>query len=93
MTAEEGQAARLTLTGLITLTNTSGTDYRDARLQLVAGDVNVVKQRMVRAAPMMEMAAASAPAGAGSSAAGWTSGSWSMISRTRLRAPMPRWKH
>lgn len=31
----------LTLTGLVTLANTSGTSYRNARLQLVAGNVNV----------------------------------------------------
>jgi hypothetical protein len=31
---------RLSLTGLITLSNTSGVDYDNARLQLVAGDVN-----------------------------------------------------
>jgi hypothetical protein len=31
---------KLDLSGLVTLTNTSGTSYRDARLQLVAGAVN-----------------------------------------------------
>jgi len=31
----------LDLNGLVTLTNTSGTTYRDARLQLVAGNVNL----------------------------------------------------
>ena len=30
------------LNGLVTLTNTSGTTYRDAKLQLVAGEVNQV---------------------------------------------------
>ncbi len=34
------------LNGLVTLTNTSGTTYRDARLQLVAGDVNQVRPQM-----------------------------------------------
>lgn len=39
----------LSLQGWITLTNTSGTTYRDARLQLVAGDVNQVQDQMTRA--------------------------------------------
>ena len=34
---------RIDLRGLITLQNTSGTSYRDASVQLVAGDVNVVR--------------------------------------------------
>ena len=33
---------RLNLNGLITLSNTSGTSFKDARLQLVAGNVNIV---------------------------------------------------
>jgi hypothetical protein len=41
LSADEGS---LDLTGWVTLSNQSGTSYRDARLQLVAGDVNVVKQ-------------------------------------------------
>jgi len=36
---------KLDLSGLITLTNASGTSYRNAKLQLVAGDVNQVKER------------------------------------------------
>lgn len=53
---------RLDLTGWVTLTNTSGTAYPNAKLQLVAGDVNMVRER-----PMMEdmrvksMAMAEAP--------------------------------
>jgi len=39
---------KLDLSGWVTLTNTSGASYNNARLQLVAGDVNTVKQ----AAPM-----------------------------------------
>ena len=35
------------LKGWVTLTNTSGTSYRNAKLQLVAGDVNRVRQQMV----------------------------------------------
>ena len=51
----------LDLNGLVTLTNTSGTTYRDARLQLVAGDVNRVRQDMMFRAEMMT-ADAAAPA-------------------------------
>lgn len=40
---------RLDLSGWVTLTNTSGTTYPNAKLQLVAGDVNMVKER-----PMLE---------------------------------------
>ena len=36
----------LALQGWVTLTNTSGSPYRDATVQLVAGDVNIVRQRM-----------------------------------------------
>lgn len=35
---------RLDLSGWVTLSNTSGTSYNNARLQLVAGDVNVVRE-------------------------------------------------
>jgi hypothetical protein len=53
----------LDLNGLVTLTNTSGTTYRDARLQLVAGDVNRVRDEMMFRAGMAEQAvAAPAPA-------------------------------
>jgi hypothetical protein len=38
--------ASLDLNGWVTLTNRSGTAYRNARLQLVAGDVNRVRQDM-----------------------------------------------
>ena len=37
---------RIDLRGLITLQNASGTQYRDAAVQLVAGDVNVVQPQM-----------------------------------------------
>ena len=58
--------SHLDLTGWVTLNNTSGTPYRDAQLQLVAGDVNRVRdlpspamakegmRMMAAAAPMME---------------------------------------
>lgn len=51
----------LDLNGWVTLTNQSGTDYRDARLQLVAGDVNRVEQEMYKAADMVAASAAPAP--------------------------------
>jgi hypothetical protein len=50
------------LNGWVTLTNVSGTAYRDATLQLVAGDVNQVQQVMYRQADMMATEAAAAPA-------------------------------
>ena len=37
---------RVDLRGLITLQNSSGTSYRDAAVQLVAGDVNVVQSQL-----------------------------------------------
>ncbi len=46
------------LNGWVTLTNTSGTAYRDATLQLVAGDVNQVQQVMYREGEMMALDAA-----------------------------------
>jgi hypothetical protein len=52
---------RMDLSGWVTLTNTSGTTYRNAKLQLVAGDVNRVQEEMRYARPMMksmDMAAA-----------------------------------
>ena len=53
----------LDLNGLVTLTNVSGTSYRDARLQLVAGEVNRVQQEiMFRAAQVADAMAAPAPA-------------------------------
>jgi hypothetical protein len=40
--------SKLDLTGWVTLTNNSGTTFKDAGLKLVAGDVNIVKERMER---------------------------------------------
>lgn len=57
---------QLNLSGWVTLTNTSGTTYKNAKLQLVAGDVNRVQQSpramamQVRKNDMM-MAEAAAP--------------------------------
>jgi hypothetical protein len=56
---------RLDLNGWVTLTNQSGTTYPDARLQLVAGDVNRVQDEMrlaAKAGMMREDAPASRPA-------------------------------
>ena len=52
---------RLDVNGWVTLTNRSGTAYPDARLQLVAGDVNLVQEELVRGRPLQLMAKA-APA-------------------------------
>jgi len=53
----------LDLNGWVTLTNQSGTAYANAKLQLVAGDVNRVRDEMVRAKgdARLAMAAAAAP--------------------------------
>jgi hypothetical protein len=45
---------RIDLRGLITLQNTSGTSYRDASVQLVAGDVNVVRNAFQPPAPQLQ---------------------------------------
>jgi len=53
---------KLDMSGWVTLTNTSGTSYRNARVQLVAGDVNQVapevaqRGRVLMAAPAMAKA-------------------------------------
>ncbi|WP_374336655.1 DUF4139 domain-containing protein [Leeia sp.] len=54
---------QLDISGWVTLNNQSGASYRNAKLQLVAGDVNRVEERMrgvpkpmMAAAPMMDMA-------------------------------------
>ncbi|WP_440940722.1 DUF4139 domain-containing protein [Immundisolibacter sp.] len=52
----------LALSGWVTLTNRSGTAYRDARLQLVAGDVHRVQPALHREL-MMAQATAKADAG------------------------------
>ncbi|MDP3141708.1 MAG: DUF4139 domain-containing protein, partial [Methylotenera sp.] len=55
----------LDLSGWVTLTNTSGTSYKNAKLQLVAGDVNRVQEQYPRAKTMRKdlvmMAEAAAP--------------------------------
>jgi hypothetical protein len=52
----------LDLNGWVTLTNTSGTAYPNARLQLVAGDVNRVRDELKLASKAVGMARAEAPA-------------------------------
>ncbi len=51
---------KLDLTGWVTLTNNSGTSFKDAGLKLVAGDVNIVRQEFQRARGMADVAMAKA---------------------------------
>ena len=53
--------SRLDLTGWVTLTNTSGTNYPNAKLQLVAGDVNMVTERPVMEDMRVKSMAMAAP--------------------------------
>lgn len=53
---------KLDMSGWVTLTNTSGATYRNARLQLVAGDVNQVQPEMQRSRGMVMAAPAMAKA-------------------------------
>lgn len=55
---------KLDLSGWVTLTNTSGTSYRNAKLQLVAGDVNLIQEDRAMQMEVMRMkpAASAAPA-------------------------------
>ena len=60
----DADAARMDLTGWATLTNTTGIDFNDARLKLVAGDINrvyVPQEFMVKASRAMAAPAAPAP--------------------------------
>lgn len=43
---------KLDLTGWVTLVNSTGTSFKNAGLKLVAGDVNIVRQRFQDALPM-----------------------------------------
>ncbi len=53
---------KLDLTGWVTLSNHSGTTFKNAGLKLVAGDVNIVRQQFHDALPMgKNMATAEAP--------------------------------
>lgn len=51
---------RLDLTGWVTITNESGIDYEKAKIQLIAGDVNVVRQSLRPRMATLKMAAFSA---------------------------------
>ena len=58
-----GDDGTLDLNGWVTLTNRSGTTYPNARLQLVAGDVNRVRQEFrARESDALKSAVAAAPA-------------------------------
>src|SRR5256886_554535 len=57
-----GADSALDLNGWVTLTNTSRTAYPNAKLQLVAGDVNRVRDELRQAAGMARLAKAEAPA-------------------------------
>ncbi len=56
----ESDENQMSLNGFVTLTNHSGTDYNNAQLQLVAGQINTVREEHIYAnrAPKMEMAMA-----------------------------------
>ncbi len=58
----DAKDSSLDLNGWVTLTNTSGTAYPSAKLQLVAGDVNRVRDEMRYAAKMARGMAAEAAA-------------------------------
>ena len=45
--------SKLDLTGWVTLTNNSGTSFKDAGLKLVAGDLNIVREEFNRSRMMM----------------------------------------
>jgi len=60
----DGNDGMLDLNGWVTLTNQSGASYRNARLQLVAGDVNRVRDELRYAAKHARGVAAEAPASA-----------------------------
>jgi hypothetical protein len=55
----------LDLSGWVTLSNTSGTSYNNAKLQLVAGDVNMVRENYPRPAAMHKTLAMAAEDSAG----------------------------
>jgi hypothetical protein len=44
--------SHLDMTGWVTVTNNCGTNFKDAGLKLVAGDVNIVQQEFNRVSPM-----------------------------------------
>ncbi|KPK69761.1 MAG: hypothetical protein AMJ84_08925 [Acidithiobacillales bacterium SM23_46] len=60
----DGDDKALDLNGWVTLTNQSGASYRNAKLQLVAGDVNRIRDELRYAAKHGRAMAAEAPASA-----------------------------
>ncbi len=50
--------SKLDLTGWVTLTNNSGTTFKNAGLKLVAGDVNIVQEQFNRGAMMIKQSVA-----------------------------------
>lgn len=56
---------RIDLSGWVTLSNTSGASYNNAKLQLVAGDVNMVRENLPHAATMHKTMAMSVEDSAG----------------------------
>lgn len=55
---------QIDLSGWVTLTNTSGTSYSNAKLQLVAGDINQVRQELTKPMAMKSRMVAAAAAAA-----------------------------
>lgn len=60
---------KLDLTGWVTINNNSGVDYDNAKIQLIAGDVNIVRQNMQPRLMMAKMNMISMDAGSSESAA------------------------
>jgi hypothetical protein len=52
--------SKLDMTGWVTLTNNSGTTFKNAGLKLVAGDVNIVRERFAQEGMMMKSVAVDA---------------------------------
>jgi len=50
---------KMDLTGWVTISNNSGVDYNKAKIQLISGDVNIVRNTAVSRAPRMVMLATS----------------------------------
>ena len=51
----DGKEANIDLSGWAAINNTSGKTYTDAKLKLVAGDINQIKQPMIRGGRSMEV--------------------------------------
>ena len=53
----------LSLTGWVTINNNSGVDYNNAKIQLIAGDVNVVRSNIQPSSRMLKMSMAAMDSG------------------------------